>query len=113
MIQAEMPMQCMPTAPEIQNTPKTTPKVRTISTPVYSTPRSVRPRTPSRRIQIVEEFDRSSSEETMPYNQPLMPYRTVRINETPQVRTLKRRAPPAPQVWYSKDDVPMYLMESE
>ena len=118
-IEPEMPLQLMPTAPSmrqicqtpVHSTPST-PRVHSISTHNYSTQPNVRSRTPVRRTQIVEEYARSSSEETMPLN-TLVPYRTVRVNEIPEVRSIKRRAPQAPKMYFSDHGPPLYLDDSD
>jgi hypothetical protein len=102
-IEVGQPMHDMPTAPQ----PPTNPMVKCMSRQV-----PVRQRTPTRRINI-EEYGKSSSseEEYVPLQGAMKAYKKVRLDEIPQVKTIKRRAPTSPLVStvYLREDMPYYL----
>jgi hypothetical protein len=78
-----------------------------------TTPMSVRMKTPTRRINIEEYAESSSESEEMPYN---VRTRRVRLNDVPEVKIVKRRAPTPPSTlvttYYLRDQVP-YVLDYE
>ena len=56
-------------------------------------PMSVKMKTPTRRINIEEYAESSSESEEMPFT---MRTRRVRLNDVPEVKIVKRRAPTPP-----------------
>ena len=103
--QEQMPLNPMPTAPAMP-----IPEVKCLSTPV-----SVRPRTLSRRIQTINEYrteQTSSEDDIMPYRSAMKPYKQVRMDMTPTIKVVKRRAPPTPDMpttLYLRDGVPLHM----
>ncbi len=67
---------------------------------------------PTRRMNIEEYAESSSEAEEMPYNRSS---RHVRLNDVPEVRVIKRRAPTPPGLvttYYLRDQVP-YILDIE
>jgi hypothetical protein len=102
MSRQEMPLQPMPSAPPM-SVPM--PQVKCMTAPM-----SVRMKTPTRRINIEEYAESSSESEEMPYT---MRTRRVRLNDVPEVKIVKRRAPTPPSTlvttYYLRDQVPYAL----
>jgi hypothetical protein len=105
MSREEMLLQPMPSAPPMS---MPMPQVKCMMTPM-----SVKSRTPIRCINIEEYAESSSESEEMPYNRRT---RQVRLNDVPEVRVIKRRAPTPPSTlvttYYLRDQVP-YVLDFE
>ncbi len=106
MSREEMPLQPMPSAPPMSM--PSLPQLKCVTTPM-----SVKRRMPTRCINIDEYAESSSEAEEMPYDRSL---RRVRMNDVPEVRVIKRRAPTPPSTlvttYYLRDQVP-YVLDIE
>jgi hypothetical protein len=108
MTREETPLQPMLSAPP--PSPMSMPSLPQVK--CVTTPMSVKRRMPTRGINIEEYAELSSEGEEMPYNRSS---RHVKLNDVPEVRVIKRRAPIPPglvTMYYLRDQVP-YILDIE